>query len=158
MKLILITLVAVVVGLMVGCESASRTSMFIPTSTPAPAAAPVLSEKLVTGIIDGYKSEGWSHWKQGQGLTLRPTPSGVSPYAALDPNSEAAKVEYHNKRVMAYDENRYPGWHCLYSGKQKELVFRGGYWELMASGKNCDGVEIFRIKDSYDGTVKRVRP
>ena len=158
MKLILIPLVALVVGMMVGCESASRTSMFIPTTTPAPAAAPVLSEKLVTGIIDGYKSEGWSHWKQGQGLTLRPTPSGVSPYAALDPNSEAAKVEYHNKRVMAYDENKYPGWHCIYSGKQKELVFRVGYWELMASGKNCDGVEIFRIEDSYDGTVKRVRP
>jgi hypothetical protein len=59
MKLILITLVAVVVGLMVACESASRTSMFIPTTTPpGPAyseeeAMAVLKEHLQTKMFPG---------------------------------------------------------------------------------------------------------
>jgi hypothetical protein len=48
MKLILITLVAVVVGLMVACESASRTSMFIPTSIPA------YSDAEVVGAVRGH--------------------------------------------------------------------------------------------------------
>jgi len=57
MKLILITLVAVVVGLMVGCESASRTSMLIPTPSgpmySEEEAMAVLKEHLQTKIFPG---------------------------------------------------------------------------------------------------------
>jgi len=57
MKLILITLVAVVVGLMVGCESASRTSMLIPTPSgpmySEEEAIAVLKQHLQTKIFPG---------------------------------------------------------------------------------------------------------
>ena len=46
MKLILITLVAVVVGMMVACESASRTSMLIPTPS-----GPMYSEEEVIAVL-----------------------------------------------------------------------------------------------------------
>ena len=46
MKLILITLVAVVVGMMVACESASRTSMLIPTPS-----GPMYSEEEAMAVL-----------------------------------------------------------------------------------------------------------
>jgi len=51
MKLILITLVAVVVGLMVACSSASRTSMFIPTTTPP---GPAYSEEEAIAVLQAH--------------------------------------------------------------------------------------------------------
>ena len=51
MKLILITLVTVVVGMMVACESASRTSMFIPTTTPP---GPMLAEAEAIAVVKDY--------------------------------------------------------------------------------------------------------
>ena len=130
-------------------------------ATPAPTlvAPPVLTETLVAGLVESYEREGASHWREGQNLNLLPTPVEGSrdPYRMLDP--EHARVAAHNEKVMASrGETKYLGWNCISSGRHEELVFRGSYWELMVSGNNCDGVEIFRIEDSYDGTVKRVRP
>ena len=51
MKLILITLVALVVGLMVACSSASRTSMFIPTTTPP---GPAYSEEEAIAVLQAH--------------------------------------------------------------------------------------------------------
>jgi hypothetical protein len=63
MKLILITLVAVVVGMMVACESASRTSMFIPTSTPAPVAVPppAYSDAEIIAAVKTHLTAGGKH-------------------------------------------------------------------------------------------------
>ena len=55
-------------------------------------------------------------------------------------------------------QDLYPGWDCIYFKTDMELTHKGSHWELMVTGSRCDGGEIFRIEDSYDGTVKRVRP
>jgi hypothetical protein len=89
MKLILITLVAVVVGLMVGCESASRTSMSIPTTAPVPVATPppAYSDAEVLGAVKEYLATAGRSWCQTYGnyhlvkrATVRRDPSNPDKY------------------------------------------------------------------------------
>ncbi len=61
MKLILITLVALVVGMMVACESASRTSMLIPTPS-----GPMYSEEEAIAVLKEHlQTKSYPRARQG---------------------------------------------------------------------------------------------
>ena len=138
----------VLMALACSSEPAAKPTLAPTTAPPtAPAVAPVLTETLVAGLVESYEREGASHWRKGQNRTKE-----NCKYASFKPAPPDGLCEYPNWRDL------YPGWNCISSGRHEELVFRGSHWELMVSGSRCDGVEIFRIDDSYDGTVKRVRP
>jgi hypothetical protein len=122
MKLILITLVALVVGMMVACggqsespvqqkPSQSSTSQSVVNSKDGP----YLTEKLVLGLMNQYANEGK------------------------------------------------PGFQCIRQHPReaddtKEFRYEAGYWEVLVSGPQCDGVEAYRVKDSANGSITRTRP
>jgi len=142
MKLILITLFAVVVVLMVACGEKSTPTAEPSPPTPVPTIAATLTESLIYGLIKDYSSSGatWDkHWGNNDCF----------------PDQEAAPAcwGFGGPGVP----NPYPGFDCVNYGKDKP-IHKGAYWEILASGTHCDGIEIFRVEDSYDGVVTRIRP
>ena len=48
--------------------------------------------------------------------------------------------------------------HPLEADDTKEFRYEAGYWEVLVSGPQCDGVEAYRVKDSANAVITRIRP
>ena len=122
MKLILITLVALIIGGMVACgekaeQPLKQRQQQPPTLRPGanPTKGPYLTEKLVLGLMNQYAAE-------------------------RKPGSQCIRQ------------------HPLEADDTKEFRYEAGYWEVLVSGPQCDGVEEYRVKDSANGVITRIRP
>ena len=122
MKLILITLVALIIGGMVACgekaeQPLKQRQQQPPTLRPGanPTKGPYLTEKLVLGLMNQYAAEG--------------------------------KLGFQCIRQ-----------HPLEADDTKEFRYEAGYWEVLVSGPQCDGVEAYRVKDSANAVITRIRP
>ena len=122
MKLILITLVALIIGGMVACgekaeQPLKQRQQQPPTLRPGakPTKGPYLTEKLVLGLMNQYAAEG-------------------------NPGFQCIRQ------------------HPLEADDTKEFRYEAGYWEVLVSGPQCDGVEAYRVKDSANGVITRIRP
>ena len=183
MKLLLITLVALVVGVTVACGSDTRTSDSKPayslpklsatdpphtsvpeatksqptTAPPSTKPQPTPPTSLSAPILTESLARGLvnSYVNSGRNIALE-----EGKRRAL--GSERRANQYaHIWGTATPVPNPFPHWNCLSvweRGGSEPLSYKAGYWEFLISGGGCEGVEIFHIEDSYDGVITRIRP